>query len=106
MREGAEKQHCAAHSTKHHKAPQLPAAPIHEKGEDGGACCQTIGRVQRGGQSGQPQPKGAQQIVQQPDRQPQQDGLAEDEQLVGDLIRHTEPNRRLKNPPRAGPWSS
>ena len=106
MGEGAEKQHRAAHSTKHHKAPQLPAAPIHEKGEDGGACCQTIGRVQRGGQPGQPQPKGAQQIVQRTQGQAQQDGLAEDQQLLRDLVPHGQPNRRLKKPPWLRPSSS
>ena len=106
MGESAEKQHRAAHGAQHHKAPQFSAAPLHEKGEGGGACRQTINHIQQGGQTGQPQPEGAQQIVERPQGQAQQDGLAEDQQLLRDLVPHGQPNSRLKKPPRLRPSSS
>ncbi len=104
--EGAEKQHRAAHGAQHREAPQLPPAPPQEKEERGRPHKEAVGRVQRGGEAGQAQPEGAQQIVQHPGGQPQQDGLGEQQQLLGDLVSHPYPNSRLKKPPRPGPSSS
>ena len=106
MGERTEEQYRAAHGAQHHEAPQLPAATLHEKGESGGACRQTINHIQRGGQAGQPQPEGAQQIVQRTQSQTQQNGLAENQQLLRDLVPHGQPNSRLKKPPRLRPSSS
>ena len=106
MGEGAEEQHRSARGAQHHEAPQFSAAPLHEKGEGGGACRQTVGRVQQGGEPGQPQPEGAQQIIQRTQGQAQQDGLAEGQQLLRDLVPHSQPNSRLKKPPRLRPSSS
>lgn len=104
--ERAEKQHRAAHRAQYREATQLSFSPPQEKEERGGPHSQAIGRVQHGGEAGRPQAKRAQQVIQHPGGQAQQDGLPEHQQLLGDLIPHTYPNRRLKKPPRAGPSSS
>lgn len=102
----AEKQHGASDAAQHHKAPQFSVAPPHEKGKGRRAHRQTVGRIQHGGQPGQPQAEGTQQIIQQSHGQSQQDGLAEDQQLMRDLVPHGQPNSRLKKPPRLRPSSS
>lgn len=106
MGEGAEEQHRSAHGAQHHEAPQFAAAPLHEKGEGGRACRQTVGRVQQSDEPGQPQPEGAQQIIQRTQGQTQENGLAEGQQLLRDLVPHSQPNSRLKKPPRLRPSSS
>lgn len=104
--EGAEKQHRAAHGAQHREAPQLPLAPPQEKEKRRRPHKEAVGRVQRGGEAGQAQPKGAQQVVQHPGGQPQQDGLPEHQQLLEDLVPHPYPNSRLKKPLRPVPSSS
>lgn len=104
--EGAEKQHRAAHGAQHREAPQLPLTPPQEEEKRRRSHKEAVDRVQPGGEAGQAQPEGAQQIVQHPGGQPQQNGLPEHQQLLGDLVPHPYPNRRLKKPPRPGPSSS
>lgn len=106
MGKGAEEQHRAAHGAQHRKPPQFPFSPPQEEEEGGGPHGQAVGRVQHGGEAGQAQPEGTQQIIQHPGGQPQQNGLPEHQQLLRDLVSHTYPNRRLKKPPRDGPSSS
>lgn len=102
----AEEKHRAAHGAQQHKAPQLALGPAQEKQEHRASNGQTVQGVQRPGEPGEPQPEGAQQVIQQSGGQPQQDGLDKHQQLLGDVIPHRYPNRRLKNPPRLVPWSS
>lgn len=104
--EGAEEQRRAARGPQEHKAPQLALPAPQEEEEGGRAHGQAVGRVQRGGQAGRAQAEGAQQVIQHPCGQAQQDGLPEHQKLLGDLVPHTYPNRRLKKPPRPGPSSS
>ena len=104
--QGAEEQHRAAQGPQHREAPQLSAAPPQKKAEGGAPHGQAVGRVQRAGKAGKPQPKGPQQVVQHPGGQPQQDGLAEHQHLLGDLGPPPYPHRRLKKPPRPCPPSS
>lgn len=102
----AEEQHRATDGAQHHEAPQLSLGPEQEKSEHRASDDQAVQSVQKARQPGEPQPKGAQQVIQQPGGQPQQDGLTEYQQLLGDLNPHGQPKRRLKNPPRLWPWSS
>lgn len=104
--ERAEKQHRAAHRAQYREAAQFSISPPQEEEERGSPHSQAIGRVQRGGKTGRAQAKGTQQVIQYSSGQAQQDGLSEHQQLLGDLIPHTYPNRRLKKPPRDGPSSS
>lgn len=101
-----EKQHRAPCGSQYHKAPKFPAASFHQKGESGSPCQKAVSRVQRYGEARKPQPEGAQQIIQDPKRQSQQDGLAKSQQLRRDLCFHSQPNNRLKKPPRLLPSSS
>lgn len=87
--EGAEKQHGPADGAQHHKAPQLSLGPAEEKEKHGAPHRQAVQGVQRPCQPGEPQAKGAQQVIQQPGGQAQQDGLGKYQQLLGDLIPHT-----------------
>lgn len=103
---GAEEQHRAARGPQEHKAPQLALSAPQEKEEGGRAHGQAVDPVQRGGKPGRPQAEGAQQIVQHPRGQAQQDGLPEHQKLLGDLVPHAYPNRRPKKPRRPGPSSS
>jgi hypothetical protein len=95
-----EKQHCAPRGPQCHKAAKLPAAPFHQEGEGGSPCQQAVPCIQQCGETGQPQPEGAQQVIQDSERHPQQDGLTEGQQLRRDLCFHPQPNNRLKKPPR------
>lgn len=106
LREDAEKQHCSAQRAQNHEAPQLPVRPPQEKEEQSGSGQKAVQTVQQPGQAGKAEAKGPQQVIQQPGTQAQEDGLAEHQQLVGDLISHDYPNRRLKKPPRPAPSSS
>lgn len=103
---GAEIQHRAPQRSQEHKAPELALGPAQQEEEHGPAHRQAVGPVQKAGGPGGPDPEGAQQVVQQTGGQPQEDGLPEDQQLLGRLVSHIQPNRRPRSPPRPGPWSS
>lgn len=105
--EGAEKQRRASQKPQQDEHPQFPLGPAEGEEKQGRAYRQTVEDVQRGGETGQAQPEGPQQIVQHPRRQAQQNGLAKDQKLLGDVIFHRAyPNSRRKKPPRSGPPSS
>ena len=92
QRRGAkgEKQHGAAGHSHQHEQPQLTLGAVEgEKEQDPGAD-HAVQAVQRAGEPGQPQPEGPQQVVQHPQKGPQQDGLAEQQQLGGDVVLHTD----------------
>ena len=92
QRRGAkgEKQHGTAGHSRPHDQPQLTRGAVEgEKEQDPGAD-HAVQAVQRAGEPGQPQPEGPQQVVQHPQKGPQQDGLAEQQQLGGDVVLHTD----------------
>ena len=91
QRRGAkgEKQHGTAGHSRQHEQPQLTLGAVEgEKEQDPGAD-HAVQAVPRAGEPGQPQPEGPQQVVQHPQKGPQQDGLAEQQQLGGDVVLHT-----------------
>lgn len=102
----AEEKHRAADGAQHYKSPQLAIGAAQKKQEHGASDGQAVQGIQQPRELGEPQAKGAQQVIQQSDGQPQQNGLDKDQQLLRDLDPHRYPNRRLKNPPRPVPWSS
>jgi hypothetical protein len=69
--EGTEKQHPTAHGAQHHKATQLSVALTQQESKKDRSHRQTVNAVQNSAQSGQPQPKGAQQVIQRSGGQPQ-----------------------------------
>ena len=79
---GAEKQHRAAQSPQHQESLQLAVSPPQQKQEGCGPHDQAVNAVQPSGEPGAAEPKRAQQVVQHPCGQPQQDGLTEGHQLV------------------------
>lgn len=79
---GAEKQRAASRDSQQHKTPQLPRAPAQQKEKHAPPRGQTIQGVQPAGDAGKPQPEGPEQIIKKSHRQPQQDGLPENQQLA------------------------
>lgn len=80
--EGAEKEDRSPQRAQHHEAPELALGPAQQEKEQRPAHAQAVEAVQRPGEAGGPDPEGAQQIVQQPGGQPQQDGLPEYQELL------------------------
>ena len=106
LRKSAEKQDRAPQGSQDYKSPELALGPAQQEEEHGPAHRQAVGPVQKGGGPGSPHPEGAQQIIQQPGGQPQENGLPEHQQLLGRPAFHAQPNRRPRKPPRPEPWSS
>ena len=100
LRKNAEEQYRAPGRSHNYKAPKLTLGPAQQEEEHGPAYRQAVGPVQKAGNPRRPDPKGAQQIIQQPGRQPQENGLPEYQQLPGRLTSHAYPNRRPRNPAR------
>jgi len=105
-RTAAEIQHNAPARTQNHIAPHLARRPVKHKEKGGEAQKEAVDAVQRRGEPGEAQAKGAQEVIQYAGAEAQQDGLGEDRQLFGDLNFHRYPNSRLKRPPRPAPPSS
>lgn len=101
----AKEKDCAAKQTQKHEAANLAVGTAQEEQEGCDAHTQAVNGIQKAGQPGRPMAKGAQQIIQQGEAQPQQNGLGKEEELVGDLIFHLRiyRNSRLRKPPRLGP---
>ncbi len=104
--EHPEKQHRTAQRPQHHKSPQLSLRPPQEKEGHGKPGQHAVKAVQHAGQAGTPQAEGPQQIIQQSRAHAQQNGLPKHQHLVGNLVPHGYPNRRLNSPPRPPPSSS
>ena len=80
--------HRPAAGSQHGEAPQLPLCRPEQEEEGSGKGGQPEAQVQPGGQTGQQAAEGAQQIVHHGGAGPQQDGLAEEQQLPGDHHPH------------------
>ena len=105
-RTAAEIHHCTSKGAQQHESPQLTFSPFQQKQGSCGPYRQAKGSVQHRCESGQPPPKRPQQVVHHTYRDPQQDRLQKQDQLLGDLHLHLQPNRRPRNPLRACPSSS
>ena len=96
---GAEVQHGSPDGTQQGKTTKFPIGTFQQKTKACPAQKNTVAAVQQRDEPGQPQTKGAQQIVANAHGQPQQDRLQKIQQLLGDLKSHLrQPKRRLNSP--------
>ena len=78
----------ASRQPQQHIQPEDALHLPQQKEEDGRQGHGAVGSVGEEGEPGMPQPEGPQQVIQQGGAHSQQDGLAEDDQLDGDVVPH------------------
>ena len=98
--EEAEKQHPTAQGAQDHVQPQLPIPKRQGEVEHRRQHRRSVEPVQQAAQppARRREAEGPQQVVHQPQAQPQQDRGQKGRQLLGDLHPH-QPNRRPSSPP-------